>query len=265
MLTWLRQLDRILRGEATHMDKLKEGRIEIPVRGIGAVVVILAMVNGLCIGSFAAFRGSTDSLMQLVASGVKLPLLFVLTFMVTFPSLYVFNALIGSRLTVLSTLRLLVVGTAVMVTVAASLGPIVVFFGTSTTSYHFMVLLNVIVGGVAGGLGITFLLRTLHRLVLVQEPAPRIKRAPREEGVSYTEPPEVTKPAALDPVGDVTSRRALLVCRIWLVVFALVGTQMSWVLRPFIGDPGRPFEWFREREGNFFQAVLQTIGELLSW
>ena len=153
MLTWLQQLDRILRGEATHMDKLRDGRIEIPVRGIGAVIVILAIINGLCIGSFAAFRGSTDGLMQLLASGAKLPLLFVLTFLVTFPSLYVFNALIGSRLTVLSTFRLLIVGTAVMVTVAASLGPIVVFFGTSTTSYPFMVLLNVVVGAVAGGAG----------------------------------------------------------------------------------------------------------------
>lgn len=246
------------------MDSLQDGRIDIPVRGIGAVVVALAIINGLCIGSFAAFRGTTDGAMQLLASGVKLPVLFVLTFVVTFPSLYVFNALIGSRLTVLSTFRLLVVGTAVMVTVAASLGPIVVFFGTSTTSYSFMVLLNVIVGAVAGGLGVMFLLRTLHRLVLVQEPSSVPRPAEPDSADTDEETPAPPLPAALDPIGDATSRRALLVCRIWLVVFALVGTQMSWVLRPFVGDPEQPFEWFRERDGNFFQAVLQTIADLVS-
>jgi len=46
------------------------------------------------------------------------------------------------------------------------------------------------------------------------------------------------------------------------VVFCLVGAQMSWVLRPFIGDPERPFEWFRPRESNFFESVRRTVGVL---
>ena len=37
---------------------------------------------------------------QLFASAVKVPALFFLTLAVTFPSLYVFNALVGSRLAV---------------------------------------------------------------------------------------------------------------------------------------------------------------------
>ena len=100
--------------------------------------------------------------------------------------------------------------------------------------------------------------------MLVQDPSSKYTQPPREVGGAADTPPPAPSPAALDTVGDAVSRRALLVCRIWLVVFALVGTQMSWVLRPFIGDPGRPFEWFREREGNFFQAVLRTIADLVS-
>lgn len=82
--------------------------------------------------------------------------------MVTFPSLYVFNALVGSRLKGGSVLRLLVAAAGVMLAVMASLGPIVAFFAVSTTSYEFMKLLNVAVGVIAGGLGMAFMLRTLH-------------------------------------------------------------------------------------------------------
>jgi hypothetical protein len=48
-----------------------------------------------------------------------------------------------------------------------------------------------------------------------------------------------------------------------VILFALVGAQMGWVLRPFIGRPELPFAWFRERESNFFAAVLRALGELL--
>ena len=44
----------------------------------------------------------------------------------------------------------------------------------------------------------------------------------------------------------------------------LVGAQMSWVLRPFIGNPTLPFEWFRERKGKFFIAVFKAIINLFS-
>ena len=45
--------------------------------------------------------------MQMLATILKVPLLFLLTLIVTFPSLYVFSALSGSRLSAGATLRLL--------------------------------------------------------------------------------------------------------------------------------------------------------------
>ena len=54
-----------------------------------------------------------------------------------------------------------------------------------------------------------------------------------------------------------------LVFRCWIVLFALVGAQMSWVLRPFIGSPDKEFTWFRERQSNFFTGVLTALGRLL--
>jgi hypothetical protein len=55
-----------------------------------------------------------------------------------------------------------------------------------------------------------------------------------------------------------------LVFGCWMVVFSLVGTQMGWVLRPFIGNPALPFAWFRPRQSNFFEAVLNAIQALLT-
>jgi hypothetical protein len=52
------------------------------------------------------------------------------------------------------------------------------------------------------------------------------------------------------------------VFRVWLVAFALVGAQMSWVLRPFIGSPTQEFAWFRPRESSFFEAVIRSLRSL---
>jgi hypothetical protein len=49
-----------------------------------------------------------------------------------------------------------------------------------------------------------------------------------------------------------------------MIVFALVGAQMGWVLRPFIGAPHLKFTWFRERKSNFFEAVLNALEGLFS-
>ena len=46
---------------------------------------------------------------------------------------------------------------------------------------------------------------------------------------------------------------------VWILVFSLVGAQMGWILRPFIGYPNLEFQWLRPRESNFFEAVSQTF------
>lgn len=266
MLKWFKQLDKILRGDATRISLLAEGRFTTPVAGLSVSIVLLGVLYGLCTGTFAMIRTGGQAYMQMIASAIKLPMLFFLTLAVTFPSLYVFNAIIGTRLSVISALRLLIAALGVMLAVLASLGPIVVFFALSTKSYPFMVLLNVGTSTVSGVLGLGFLLRTLDRLVIVQEDIELSNfEASLENGQGEEAEGKKIEPAgALDRMGKVTTRKAKSVFRIWTIVFALVGAQMSWVLRPFIGCPTAPFEWFRERESNFFIAVLQALANLFS-
>jgi hypothetical protein len=262
MIKWIKELDGILRGEATKLPALKQGRIEFSAGGLLVVVVLLGLVYGMCMGFFGLFREGGPSYEQWIATTVKVPALFFLTLLVTFPSLYVFNALVGSRLVVISVLRLLVASLAVNLTVLASFGPIVAFFSVSTTSYSFMVLLNVVLFAVAGLLGLLFLLQTLHRLTVARSESevttPSTAAAPSD--VPPPIPPQLPRESALDPLeGRVLGRHEKLVFRCWIIVFALVGSQMGWVLRPFLGDPSLPFTWFRERRASFFEGVWQHV------
>src|SRR5207253_3538075 len=104
---------------------------------------------------------------------LKVPALFLLTLAVTFPSLYVFNALVGSRLRPVALGRLMAAALGVTLAVLASFGPIVAFFSVTTTSYPFILLLNVAVFAAAGLLGMGFLLQTLFRIsAALRSPAP---------------------------------------------------------------------------------------------
>lgn len=47
----------------------------------------------------------------------------------------------------------------------------------------------------------------------------------------------------------------------WLGGNLLLGAQLSWVLRPFIGSPGLPVQFLRDEplRGNFFEAVWKAL------
>ena len=280
----LYQLDRILRGDATRPEHLRKAEIEIPIVGISVTIICLAVVYGFCMGVFALVRGFENSaypaaLMQTSASMCKVPLLFVLTLVVTFPSLYVFNALAGSKLRMLPVLKLLVASLSVNIAVLASMGPILAFFSLSTPNYSFIVLLNVIVFSVAGILGLVFLIQTLGRLTDQESRRDRSTESVSATGSlptdvhripeSLAKPPLQTRPSSKHQhkkVGPLDSPANLVlvssVWRVfycWLAVFCLVGCQMGWVLRPFIGSPDLPFEWFRPRHSNFFESVFKLI------
>ncbi|MET8039439.1 hypothetical protein ABZU25_01090 [Micromonospora sp. NPDC005215] len=114
--------------------------------------------------------------------------------------------------------------------------------------------------------------------VAVAEPAPN--------GVATVAPAHVPaqwsgQPAGAPPVGPVppgyplswndrTIRRgepaqrpaSMTLLYIWILLFGFVGTQLAWTLRPFFGDPGQDFAFFRSIDGNFYAEILRTIANL---
>lgn len=227
-----RQLDDLLRsaGAGVPVRPIAEGE------GVGPlfrVNLLLAAGYGACMGVYGLLRPENPEYRQLLASGLKVPLLFGLTLAVTFPSLYVFATLLGSRLRFGELVRFVVAGLAVLVAVLAAFGPIVAFFSVTTVSYPFVLLMNVAVFGLAGLFGARF----LHRVLSAR--------------------PAVPDEAAGPGVGSTR------VFYVWMIVFGLVGGQMAWVLRPFVGNPAQPFEWFRAREGSFVLGVWQAVRSLI--
>ncbi|PQV65538.1 hypothetical protein B1R32_101280 [Abditibacterium utsteinense] len=257
----LRDLDRLLRGDATRLAALKQGKIEVEEGQMPWIIIGLGLFYGLCMGCFALFnKPFADAWLQTAASMAKVPVLFGATLVVTFPSLYVFNTLVGSRLTLQSVWRLLLSALAVMMAVLASLGPIVGFFSISTTNYPFILLLNVAVFSLSGFLGLKFLLHTLHRLMMVlyeaKAPAPIVPTVD-EFGFPIAGAKEIGALEAVDERAMGANVRQVFAA--WVLVFGMVGAQMSWVLRPFISSPDRPFIFFSPRESNFFAAVFEAI------
>jgi hypothetical protein len=259
-------LDDLLRGRRTTPELLAGGKIDIPLRTFVLLAVILGAIYGFFMGWFGLFNPDArfHGVPQLLATIAKIPALFLFTLVVTFPSLYVFNALVGGRLDFGMTLKLLVAAIVINLAVAASLGPILGFFTVSTTSYPFMVLLNVLLLAIAGTVGLGFLLQTLKRIMAPwRPPLPQARppASPGEESSSSAKPASVEVPSVYveeDP------RVARSIFRVWIVIYALVGAQMGWILRPFIGAPNMPFELFRHRHGNFFMAVMQQLGALFN-
>jgi hypothetical protein len=233
-------LDELLRGRLTDAKQVRMGMT--PVRLFGPWALVLGAIYGSFIAWYAIAGGAANAWWHLLYVMVKLPALFLLTLFVTFPSLYVFNALMGCGLGFRATLRLLVATIVVNLALAASLGPILAFFTVSTTSYTFIVLLNVTLLGIAGIVSVGFLLRTLMKLQEAEQP---------------------TEDAAVKSDELVSRRSVTGMFFIWIVTYALVGSQMGWLLRPFIGHPGQELTFLRPRSGSFVESVWNsTAGQV---
>lgn len=228
-----RELDRVLRGEGA-AENVAETLDRTRVLRLMRVNLVLAVLYGACMGTYGLFSKEEPAYLQFLATMIKVPALFFLTLLVTFPSLYVFNTLLGSRLRFSDLADLVVSGMSVLLAVLAAFGPIVAFFSLTTTSYPFILLLNVVVFATSGGLGMVFLYRGLGARMAAQSAQPL-------------------------PTGTEKGNRVFVV---WMVLFGLVGAQMGWVLRPFVGSPDLPFTWFRAREASFFEGVSRALQSL---
>jgi hypothetical protein len=63
--------------------------------------------------------------------------------------------------------------------------------------------------------------------------------------------------------GDTSAARRVLLS--WLGGNLLLGSQLAWILRPFVGSPHLPVEFLRPDplQGNFFESILRAISRLL--
>lgn len=175
--------------------------------------------------------GAERGFLQTLGSGVKVPALYLLTVTICFPVLFIVLVLMGSKLGFVQTLCLILLALTLNSILLAAFAPIILFFIVTGSSYAFVKLLHVAVMGFSGCWAMAALWHGLR---------------------------EMCEKSNLYP------KQAIRIMQIWILVFAFVGTQMAWSLRPFVGSPGMPFEVFRaQSDGNFYGAVAQSIGDLL--
>lgn len=281
MREFLKAIDRLLRGESAPVDLLQRGDV-LSLRRLAAAGAAFGAVYGLFMGLYGVLRPDHADFRQMLAAILKVPLLFLLTICVTFPSLYVFSALANCRAGFVEILRLLLTVVAVTTTLLASFGPITGFFTLSTTSYGFMILLNIAFVAISGTVGLGVLSRALRAMTIPKEflgvpqtpaptPAPPPPPATNDVAAASAAPSVVEDRRTIATTPQETRRppimlrddRSQSIFRAWVVLYVIVAAQMSWILRPFIGNPEEPFQWFRQRDSNFLEAVLGVIRDML--
>lgn len=202
----------------------------------------------ISLASYGFVLGIWDgNLLQAVSSAVKLPILFLLTLGICLPTLYLFNLVFGSKLTVRQALALVLIAITVTAVLTLAFAPIALFFLLTARDYEFFKLLNVAILFLTGLVGLSFLVGGMRSLNQLTQP---------------TQPPVVTADGEQAPAPVPTVNMALV--WIWIVLYGFVGTQLAWTLRPYFGDPGKPFAIFRALEGNFYVNVVNTIGNLFN-
>ncbi len=216
----------LLRDRAAFLEEIRSG-VKLDNKSIA-----LLICSSLFFAVYGAIIGSFHSWAQALSSAVKLPALYLITLIICFPTLYFFNILFGSRKTFGQHFVMLMTAVSVISVLLFSFAPITLFFLISTYNYQFFMLLNVAFFAITGFIGIKFLYQGMRLM------------------------------AEQDSEGKET-RMSIL--RFWLILYAFVGTQLAWTLRPFFGMPGSPFVLFRELEGNFYLSLMQAIGEIMGF
>lgn len=168
---------------------------------IPILVLVFAPIYGAVMGAYAF--DSSERVLQVLFSALKLPLLLLVSTVLCLPAFFVLSTVLGLRDDLGASLRALLAGQGVMSITLAALAPVTAFVYATSISYSTAKLVN----------GAMFALATLAaQLVIRRYYRPLIAH----------------------------NRNHALMLLLWGAIYVFVGIQMGWTLRPFIGQPGMP-------------------------
>ena len=217
MLSAFRHIDQLLRASTLTRESTTTSLARPVLTGL-----LFAIFYGAVMGCYGGI--GHGRILQPLYSGLKVPLLLGVTFLLSLPSFYVLNMLLGLGEDFRQTMRALAATQAVLSIVLASLSPFTVLWYASFSDHDEATLFNAAMFAIASGSG---------QWVLRRHYKPLIVRNPRHRWM----------------------------LRLWLLIYAFVGVQMAWVLRPFLGHPNLPISIFRaESWGNAYVQVAEMIG-----
>lgn len=184
-------------------------------------VILFGMFYGAVMGSYGLLPDWRWK--QVVYSSVKVPLLLFATVALSLPSFYVINMLLGLASDFRRAVRSIFAAQATVAIVLASLAPFTGLFYASSSDYRSAILCNGVMFAVASLSG-QLALRSYYRPLIAKHTKHRWMSA------------------------------------LWTTMYILVGIQMGWVLRPFIGSHNIETQFFRpEGWSNAYIALWELI------
>lgn len=191
------------------------GVLRAPVSRRASTTALLRNLGTATLGAvlygvgLAIFSGDP---LQVTASALKMPLLLLGTALLCFPTFHLVQTSHASHpLSLQDALRTMSTALAATGFTWAALSPPVLFLVTTSHDYALARVIAVLVGAAGGIVGLNRF-RKLVAQLNQDAPGPAMRRS------------------------------------LWLfsLLFSMVGLQLAWVLRPFIGSPYMAFTWFRE-------------------
>lgn len=191
-----------------------------------AFIMVCGFGYGAVMGTFGGLGG--ERVWQVIYSAAKVPLLLFATFLVSLPSFFVFNTLFGLRSDFPQVIGVLFATQAGLTVLLLALAPYTALWYVSSSNYDAAVIFNGVMFGMAS-LGAQWLLSRSYQPLITANPKHRV------------------------------------MLRVWLGIYIFVGIQMGWILRPFVGDPSLPVQFFRrEVWGNAYVEVVKKIWNALA-
>jgi hypothetical protein len=227
------ELGTLLRGEA---DTLAGWAAQFESRRFAFHIAVI--VAGA--GCYGAAMGWWRDPWQAVYVAIKFPLIILLTTLGNALLNAMLAPLLGLNITLRQSLLAVLMSFAITSAILGGFSPLLAFLVwnapamtpdvKSTWTYAFIKLTHVAVIAFAGIAGNVRLFQLLTQL-----------------GRSKT-----------------VARRVLIA---WLAVNLFLGSQLTWIARPFIGAPQLPVVFIREGalKGNFYENVFHTVGELFQF
>lgn len=225
----LAELPALLRGE---LEFLQAWVTRKSWSRVAVSVTVIVIGTGL----FGAALGSWRAPMQALYAGLKLPLVLLLTALLNGLINALLAPLLGLNLSLRASLSAVLASFAICAAILGSLSPILAFLiwnspalgsGNSGGAHSMILITNVGSLALSGAAGNLRLYQTLAAL------------------------------------GNAAVARRVLVA--WLGMNLFLGSQLSWVLRPFVGSPGLEVEFLRPDafHGSFFESVFRSLKYLI--
>jgi len=198
---------------------------------VGAKTRALAVSSIAFLAIYGFVTGLTHSPLQALSAALKMPILFVATLFFCLPAFYFFSLVLGTKLHLSQVTAVVLAAISVTAFLLLGLSPITLFFVLTSDNYPFFKVLAAGFVGLTGLVGMLFLWR----------------------GMLFLD--------TRNGDGSPKLRRPLL--GLWFMLYAFIGSQMTWRLSPFVGDPNTPFFFSRPSRDNFYVDVLKAIIDLM--